>query len=91
MCDELTALLQNGTWDLIPPSPSQNVVGFKWIFRIKHNPDGSISRYKTRLVSKGFHQRLDIDFMIHSIRLSNLQLSDLYLLLLSPKVGFSTN
>ena len=37
-------------------------MGFKWVFRIKRNPDGSISRYKARLVAKGFHQRLGVDY-----------------------------
>lgn len=62
MSDEITALFKNRTWDLVPPSPHQNLVGCKWIFRIKRNPDGSVSRYKAQLVAKGFQQRLDIDF-----------------------------
>lgn len=32
------------------------------MFKIKRNSDGSISRYKTRLVAKGFHQSADIDY-----------------------------
>ena len=38
------------------------MVGFKWIFCIKSNPDGSISRYNARLIAKGFHQQPGIDF-----------------------------
>ena len=62
MCDELNALLRNGTWELVPPSPSQNVAGYKWVFLIKQNPDGSISKYKAWLIAKSFHQRSGIDF-----------------------------
>ncbi|WRX13866.1 Reverse transcriptase [Theobroma cacao] len=62
MLDEITALLRNGTWELVPPSSSQNVIGCKSVFRIKRNPDGSSSRYKARLVAKGFHQCPGIDF-----------------------------
>ncbi|OMO62750.1 hypothetical protein CCACVL1_22657 [Corchorus capsularis] len=62
MNDEINALIQNGTWCLVPPSPNQNIVGCKWIYRIKRNPDNSISKYKARLVAKGFHQRPGIDF-----------------------------
>ena len=61
MSDELTTLLCDGTWELVPPSPSQNIIGCKWVFRIKRNPDGSISKYKAQLVTKGFHQRPSID------------------------------
>ena len=46
----------------MPPSPTQNVVGYKWVFKLKHNSDGNINRYKDRLVAKGFHQHYGIDF-----------------------------
>lgn len=39
----------------------KNIVGSKWIFHIKRLHDGSIDRYKARLVAKEFHQRLGVD------------------------------
>jgi hypothetical protein len=39
-----------------------NIVGSKWVFRIKRKADGQIERYKARLVAKGFHQQPGIDF-----------------------------
>ena len=63
MSAEYDALVQNGTWELVPPAPSQNIVGCKWIFRIKRNSDGTIDRYKARLVAKGFHQRPGVDYI----------------------------
>lgn len=62
MSDEFNALLANGTWSLVPPTPSQNVIGCKWVFRLKRHTDGSIARYKARLVAKGFHQQPGIDY-----------------------------
>ncbi|KAL5544701.1 hypothetical protein UlMin_008485 [Ulmus minor] len=53
---ELEALQANKTWSLVPYKPEMNVVGNKWVFRIKYNADGSIQRQKARLVAKGFHQ-----------------------------------
>lgn len=38
MVDEINALLKNNTWTLVPPSSSQNIVGCKKVFRVKHNP-----------------------------------------------------
>ncbi|OMO82489.1 Reverse transcriptase, RNA-dependent DNA polymerase [Corchorus capsularis] len=48
MSEEINALLRNGTCQLVPKSNAQNLVGCKWVFRIKRNPDGSVSRYKAR-------------------------------------------
>ncbi|CAL8130910.1 unnamed protein product [Prunus armeniaca] len=62
MTEEINALLKNHTWSLVPSSPSQNLVGCKWVFRIKHHSDGFIERYKARLVAKGFHQHSGIDY-----------------------------
>ncbi|KAL5553081.1 hypothetical protein UlMin_040482 [Ulmus minor] len=59
---ELEALQANKTWSLVPYKLEMNVVGNKWVFRIKYNADGSIQRHKARLVAKGFHQTPGIDF-----------------------------
>jgi hypothetical protein len=63
MSDECDALVKNGTWELVPPNSTQNIVGCKWIFRIKRNSDGSIDRFKAHLVAKGFHQRPGVDYL----------------------------
>ena len=59
---EFNALMNNGTWTLVPNDTSKILVGCKWLFRIKRNPDGSISRYKARLVAKGYTQTPGLDF-----------------------------
>jgi hypothetical protein len=62
MCDEIAALRSNRTWSLVPFHPSMNVVGSRWVYQIKRRVDGSIERYKTRLVAKGFTQQEGIDY-----------------------------
>lgn len=42
--DELQALIRNETWDLMVAAADQNLVGCKWLFKNKTNPDGSIVR-----------------------------------------------
>lgn len=46
MSSEFDALVKNGTWELVPPTGVENIVGCKWIFCIKRHSDGFIDRYK---------------------------------------------
>jgi hypothetical protein len=62
MSNEFSALMHNATWTLVPPSPCKNLVGCKWVFKIKRKSDGTIDRYKAQLITKGFHQQPGIDF-----------------------------
>lgn len=62
MAEEFSALQRQGTWSLVPNSPDKHVVGCRWVFKIKHNPDGSVARHKARLVAKGFHQEFGVDY-----------------------------
>ena len=39
-----------------------NVIDSKWIFRVKYNSDGTIQRYKARLVAKRFQQYAGVEF-----------------------------
>ncbi|KAI0993507.1 Retrovirus-related Pol polyprotein from transposon, partial [Podosphaera aphanis] len=59
---ELLSLDQNHTWDVTDRPLKRNVVGSKWVFKIKRNADGSIERYKARLVAQGFSQVPGHDF-----------------------------
>lgn len=60
--EEYKALVHNDTWELVPFSTRFNVVRNKWVFKLKLNPDGSIQRYKARLIAKGFLQTSKVDF-----------------------------
>jgi transposase InsO family protein len=62
MDEEFQALQQQATWTLVPLPDSKNVVGCKWVYKLKHHSDGFIARYKARLVAKGFHQQYGVDF-----------------------------
>lgn len=60
--DEYTTLTKNETWSLTPSPPDRRAVGCKCVFKLKKNPNGSISKYKTLLVAKGFYQQAGLDF-----------------------------
>jgi Reverse transcriptase (RNA-dependent DNA polymerase) len=58
--EELDAL-KNNTWDIIKLPQNKILVGSRWIYKIKYNSDGTIERYKTRLVAKGYIQTYGIN------------------------------
>ncbi|XP_052485164.1 uncharacterized mitochondrial protein AtMg00820-like [Gossypium raimondii] len=60
--DELQALIQNHTWDLVPVPTNRSLVGCKWLFKIKKNSDGCVARNKVRLVAQGFFQAARLDY-----------------------------
>ncbi|GJW23775.1 ribonuclease H-like domain-containing protein [Tanacetum coccineum] len=61
MCDEYKALIDNETWVLVPRPPNVNIVRSMWLYKHKYNADGSLSRYKARLVANGRSQQQGID------------------------------
>ncbi|GKB59475.1 ribonuclease H-like domain-containing protein, partial [Tanacetum coccineum] len=56
MRDEYNALIKNKTWVLVPRPTDMNIVRCIWLFRHKHLADGTLSRYKARLVANGSTQ-----------------------------------
>ena len=60
--EELTVLKEAGTWTLVEPPPGANIVGSKWVFRVKKDAVGNIVRKKARLVAQGFSQVPGIDY-----------------------------
>ncbi|RZB76459.1 Retrovirus-related Pol polyprotein from transposon RE1 [Glycine soja] len=43
MDEEMVALLKNNTWELVPKPHNRQPIGCKWVFRVKHNSDGSVT------------------------------------------------
>ena len=59
---EYDSLMKNGVFKLVKLPNGRDVLDNKWVFKIKHNSDGSIQRYKARSVARGFSQQPDVDF-----------------------------
>ncbi|KAI3822734.1 hypothetical protein L1987_10331 [Smallanthus sonchifolius] len=59
---ELTALYKNNTWSLVPQPLNRQIVDSKWLFRTKFHSNGSIERYKARLVAQGYSQTPGLDY-----------------------------
>ena len=60
--DELKSLEAFSTFEVVTLPPGKKPVGCKYVFKIKYNPDGTIEKYKVRLVAQGFLQQEGIDY-----------------------------
>jgi len=53
---ELRALEENQTWIITALPHGKRAIGCKWIYRTKFQSDGSVDKYKARLVAQGYSQ-----------------------------------
>ena len=62
MQEELRMIEKNDTWVLMDKPLHKKAIGVKWVYKTKQNADGSISKYKARLVVKSYAQMFGVDF-----------------------------
>jgi hypothetical protein len=59
---EMDSILSNGTWDLVDQPYGCKPMCCKWVFKKNLRPDGTIDKYKARLVVKSYTQEEGEDF-----------------------------
>jgi hypothetical protein len=62
MMEEMDSIEENGTWSLVDLPPGRKPIGVKWVFKVKRDEHGAVSKHKARLVVKGYAQRHGIDY-----------------------------
>jgi hypothetical protein len=62
MDEKMVALDLNATWELVALPKDKKSIRCKWVYKVKHNVDGYVSRYKAKLVAKGYAQTYGIDY-----------------------------
>jgi hypothetical protein len=62
MLEEMWAIEENQTWELVDPPARCRPIGLKWVFKVKKDERGAIVKHKARLVARGFVQKEGIDF-----------------------------
>ena len=62
MEDDIAQIQKNDTWVLVDLPHGKSTIGVKWIYKLKFNMDGSISKHKGHLVTQGYVQQGGIDF-----------------------------
>lgn len=59
---EIDGMMKKQVWTLVERPRGKNVIRGLWLFKIKHNPDGSINKYKSRFVAMGNTQKEGEDY-----------------------------
>ena len=54
MFEEMEALRKNDAWDVVKFPREKKIVGCKWVFAVRSKANGTVKRYKARLIAKGF-------------------------------------
>ena len=60
--EEMKAIEENETWELVDPPPGCHLIGLKWVYKVKRDEHGAIVKHKACLVARGFVQCEGIDF-----------------------------
>ncbi|MBW0472693.1 hypothetical protein O181_012408 [Austropuccinia psidii MF-1] len=53
---ELDQMKQRDVWEVINKMPGMTPSSHRWVFDIKHNPNGTVERFKAQMVARGDHQ-----------------------------------
>jgi hypothetical protein len=64
--NEMDSILSNGTWEITGRPYGCKPVDCKWVFKKKLKPDGTIEKYRARLMAKGYTQKQEDFFDTYS-------------------------
>lgn len=59
MQTKISALQENNTWEVVELPDSKEAIRCKWVYKVKYNFNGTLDRYKVRLVAKGYTKKLE--------------------------------
>jgi len=65
MMQEHQAIMDAGVWEVVNMKDlpvRRKLVGSRWVFKVKRNSDGSVERFKARIVAKGYSQVEGLDY-----------------------------
>ncbi|XP_076657826.1 uncharacterized protein LOC143361962 [Halictus rubicundus] len=57
-----TGTPENQTWELIDRPKGAKILTSRWVYKIKYNQDGTVDKFKARLVARGNEQKKGMDY-----------------------------
>ncbi|KAF2293183.1 hypothetical protein GH714_038775 [Hevea brasiliensis] len=84
---ELEALEHNQTGQLTALPMGKKPIASNWVYRVKYKQEGSVDRFKARLVTKGYNQVVGIDYVESSSPVAKVVTVECFLLLLPLRIG----
>lgn len=60
MKEEINALEKYSIWEIVPRPRDKKPLDYRWVYTVKYKADGSLERYKARLIAKGYTQTYGI-------------------------------
>jgi hypothetical protein len=83
MEQELNSSMRIDIWDLVSLPKVKDVIDTKWVYKSKYKSDGTIDKYKVRLVAKGYAQNKRIDDTETFLPMEKLDIIQMVLALVS--------
>lgn len=62
MREDLEALRKNQTWDITVLPQGSKPISCKWVYKVKRNANGTVKKFKARLVARGFLQKYGLTY-----------------------------
>ena len=60
--EEIAQIIAMGSWELVPLPKGRKAIKSKWVYRIKTDANGNVTRYKARLCACGYSQQAGVDY-----------------------------
>ena len=64
MKTKLVSHIENDIWTLVKRSSDRKIITERWVFKLKHDLDDKILRYKTCWIVHDYKQLEEIDFIV---------------------------
>lgn len=63
MQEEINSIYKNNTWSLVPLPTDTKAITSRWVYKLKPGINGHLTKFKARLVARGFEQTEGVDFL----------------------------